>query len=70
MSDLNRIRLLLSDPLLTQSDVEIYERQTGFHRAGSGSYQRPERPQSSAFVKHPLGGENDLASQSVVIVDM
>ena len=27
MSDLNRIRLLLSDPLLTMSDVELFERQ-------------------------------------------
>jgi hypothetical protein len=28
MSDMNRIRLLLADPFLTQSDVEMFERMT------------------------------------------
>jgi|HubBroStandDraft_6_1064221.scaffolds.fasta_scaffold9227871_1 hypothetical protein len=29
MSDMNRIRLLLADPFLTQSDVEMFEHKTG-----------------------------------------
>jgi hypothetical protein len=29
MNDLNRIRLLLSDPLTTQSEIEMFERPAG-----------------------------------------
>jgi len=43
MSDLNHIRLLLADPLLTQSDIELFERMTGKRIAEEVSPQYPER---------------------------
>jgi hypothetical protein len=50
MSDMNRIRLLLADPLLTQSDVELFDRMTRKRTTEDLSPQCPERQTKAPVV--------------------
>ncbi len=49
MSDLDLIQMLLSDPLVTQSDIEIFKHQPGKSAADELTHQFPMRPLSRAF---------------------
>jgi len=54
MSDMNRIRLLLADPFLTQSDVELFERMTGKRIAEELPRELPMRPEQIFFTRPGL----------------
>ncbi len=54
MSDLNRIRLLLADPFLTQSDVELFERQTEPIAADDLSSECPQQNNQAPSILFEL----------------
>ena len=51
MSDLDLIQMLLSDPLVTQSDIEIFQHQPGKSPADQLMDECPMRPLSRAFQR-------------------